>query len=73
MKFMDVKTLELNGAEAWVSRSGYTGEDGYEISVIEEAAEALTHALLAQDGVEAYRAGRAGFAAAGSGAVPLWP
>ena len=52
MRFMDVATVELLGAEAWVSRSGYTGEDGYEISVPEGAAVALAEALLAQDAVE---------------------
>ena len=51
MQFMDVATIDINGVEAWVSRSGYTGEDGYEISVPAGAAEALAKALLAQDGV----------------------
>ncbi len=52
MRFMDVRTVELAGAECWVSRSGYTGEDGYEISVPNEAAEALARALLADTRVE---------------------
>ena len=47
MKFMDVGTLELQGVDCWVSRSGYTGEDGYEISVPEGSAVALCEALLA--------------------------
>jgi aminomethyltransferase len=46
MRFMDVATLELAGAACWVSRSGYTGEDGYEISVPADAAETLARALL---------------------------
>ncbi|WP_136634525.1 glycine cleavage system aminomethyltransferase GcvT [Pseudooceanicola onchidii] len=46
MRFMDVRTVALCGAECWVSRSGYTGEDGYEISVPEDAAETLARALL---------------------------
>jgi aminomethyltransferase len=33
MRFMDVPRLEWQGAELWVSRSGYTGEDGFEISM----------------------------------------
>lgn len=52
MKFMDVATLELAGAECWVSRSGYSGEDGYEISMPDSVALELVQALLAQDGVE---------------------
>ncbi|MDC0135881.1 glycine cleavage system aminomethyltransferase GcvT [Sulfitobacter sp.] len=53
MRFMDVANLTLNGADCWVSRSGYTGEDGFEISVPEAQAEDLTRALLAHDDVEA--------------------
>lgn len=53
MAFMDVATVDLNGAECWVSRSGYTGEDGYEISVPNDAADGLARALLAHDDVEA--------------------
>ena len=52
MAFMDVATLSLNGAEAWASRSGYTGEDGYEISVPADAAEELARALLSHPDVE---------------------
>lgn len=52
MRFMDVATLSLAGAECWVSRSGYTGEDGYEISVPAAQAEALAKELLAHDDVE---------------------
>ncbi|NIZ10458.1 glycine cleavage system aminomethyltransferase GcvT [Pseudooceanicola sp. HF7] len=51
MRFMDVRTLSIGGAECWISRSGYTGEDGYEISVQAEEAEALARALLNQEGV----------------------
>jgi aminomethyltransferase len=48
MKFMDVAEFDWNGATLWVSRSGYTGEDGYEVSVPEAQAVALTEALLAE-------------------------
>ncbi len=51
MRFMDVAEVELAGAPCIVSRSGYTGEDGYEISVPAEAAEALATRLLAEEGV----------------------
>lgn len=46
MRFMDVAVLAWNGVELWVSRSGYTGEDGYEISVPEALAPAFAQALL---------------------------
>ncbi|MFG5381231.1 glycine cleavage system aminomethyltransferase GcvT [Yoonia sp. R2-816] len=52
MAFMDVATLTLNGVECWVSRSGYTGEDGFEISVPNENATDLARALLAHPDVE---------------------
>lgn len=51
MAFMDVATVVLDGVECWVSRSGYTGEDGYEISVPNRHAEALARLLLSQDAV----------------------
>jgi aminomethyltransferase len=52
MKFMDTGNFTLAGAECFVSRSGYTGEDGFEISVPAEAAQALAKALLAQPEVK---------------------
>ncbi len=53
MVFMDVANVELVGAECWISRSGYTGEDGYEISVPQDKAAELCRALLEMDEVEA--------------------
>ncbi|WP_072776699.1 glycine cleavage system aminomethyltransferase GcvT [Marivita hallyeonensis] len=52
MRFMDVATVPLAGTECWVSRSGYTGEDGYEISVPVAAATDLARALLSHADVE---------------------
>ena len=52
MRFMDVATHHWNDVELWVTRSGYTGEDGFEISIPEAHAEALAKALLALDDVE---------------------
>ena len=51
MKFMDVRSFDWNDADLWISRSGYTGEDGYEISVPVAQAEAFARALLASDDV----------------------
>jgi aminomethyltransferase len=47
MRFMDVAVLGWQGAELWISRSGYTGEDGFEISVPVAQAEGFARALLA--------------------------
>jgi len=47
LAFMSAGTFPIAGAECLVSRSGYTGEDGYEISVPAEDAERLARALLA--------------------------
>lgn len=46
MRFMDVCDLDLGGVAVWASRSGYTGEDGYELSVPADQVEGLTQALL---------------------------
>lgn len=48
MVFMDSGKVTLAGAECFISRSGYTGEDGFEISVPNDQAEALARLLLAQ-------------------------
>ncbi len=45
-RFMDVFPLEIAGVAGWASRSGYTGEDGFEISVPLEGAEAVARRLL---------------------------
>lgn len=48
MIFMNTAKVSLVGAECFISRSGYTGEDGFEISVPAEKAEELARLLLAQ-------------------------
>jgi aminomethyltransferase len=50
--FMQAAPLELVGADCLVTRSGYTGEDGYEISVPAAAAERLARALLEDSAVK---------------------
>jgi len=51
MRFMDVATLDSDFGSLWLSRSGYTGEDGFEISVEGAQCEALARALLAREAV----------------------
>jgi aminomethyltransferase len=46
MKFMDSAPRKVAGFDCFVSRSGYTGEDGFEISVPSAQAEALVMMLL---------------------------
>ena len=50
--FMSGGSFAWNGAELFITRSGYTGEDGFEISVPGEHTEALARALLAQPEVK---------------------
>ncbi len=47
LSFMGVGAFEIAGVPALVSRSGYTGEDGVEVSVPADAAEGFARALLA--------------------------
>jgi aminomethyltransferase len=51
MTFMQARTLNLEGAACFTTRSGYTGEDGYEISMPAERAEAIVRRLLADPSV----------------------
>ena len=51
MRFMDAGARRIGGIECLVSRSGYTGEDGFEISLPAEASERLARGLLAETDV----------------------
>jgi len=51
MRFMDAGPRRLDGIDCFVSRSGYTGEDGFEISVPAEKAEQLSKTLLGESDV----------------------
>jgi aminomethyltransferase len=48
LRFMAFKAMEVAGIPCVVSRSGYTGEDGFEISVAATDAEALARRLLVE-------------------------
>jgi glycine cleavage system T protein (aminomethyltransferase) len=49
--FMDMRTVPILGADCEVSRSGYTGEDGFEISIAADRVEALARALCEDNSV----------------------
>ena len=51
MAFMSARAAQIAGFETFVSRSGYTGEDGYEISIASAQAESFARILLDQPDV----------------------
>ena len=52
LTFMTGGAFEIGGTPAWISRSGYTGEDGFEISIAGDKAEAVAALLLEQEEVK---------------------
>lgn len=52
MKFMDATEMDIDGCACWISRSGYTGEDGFEISCPSDSAAQLANELLEHADVE---------------------
>ncbi|MEO5611424.1 MAG: glycine cleavage system aminomethyltransferase GcvT [Sphingomicrobium sp.] len=50
--FMEGGAFRLGGHPAWISRSGYTGEDGFEISIPATAAGEVAEALVADEAVK---------------------
>ncbi len=53
MVFMDARAVKVDGVECLVSRSGYTGEDGFEISIPSAEAERICRLFLNETEVEA--------------------
>lgn len=53
MVFMDSRQMKIDGVDCFVSRSGYTGEDGYEISIPSAEADRLCRLFLEQPEIEA--------------------
>lgn len=53
MVFMDSRQMKIDGVDCFVSRSGYTGEDGFEISIPSADAERLCRLFLEQPEIEA--------------------
>ncbi len=51
MRFMDIRPITIAGVNCLVSRSGYTGEDGFEINIPARDAEEVARALLADQAV----------------------
>ena len=52
LSFMEGRAFHAFGHPLWISRSGYTGEDGFEISVPGSAVEELAEALVANEAVK---------------------
>jgi aminomethyltransferase len=52
LSFMEGRAFHWHGTPLWISRSGYTGEDGFEISVPATAVEELADALTADEAVK---------------------
>ena len=52
LSFMTAGLFEWNGTHLWISRAGYTGEDGFEIALHESKAEKLANALVADERVK---------------------
>ena len=49
LKFMNGNKFSYNGKNVYITRSGYTGEDGFEISISNELVEDLAKQLISQE------------------------
>ena len=63
LAFMQAATARFDGLACHISRSGYTGEDGFEISIRADRVERVARAAARRAGSQADRSRRAGFAA----------
>ncbi len=52
LKFMKGGQFKIGGVDAWISRSGYTGEDGFEIAIPAEEAAKVAELICAQPEVK---------------------
>jgi aminomethyltransferase len=52
LSFMQAALFHWSGKPLWISRSGYTGEDGFEISVASRDVEALAATLVSDERVK---------------------
>ena len=73
MKFMTGAFVVIDGARCYVTRSGYTGCDGYEISTLSRCGRSHRPQAAGASRGEADRARRPRFAAAGGRPLPLRP
>jgi len=73
LRFMQALETEWADVHCLISRSGYTGEDGFEISLPQAKAGHIARLLLAEEGVGADWPGRARYLAPGSGALSIRP
>ena len=69
--FMDVRHLDINGIATVVTRSGYTGEDGFEISLAASDAASLAATLASIDAVSLVGLGARDTLRMEAG-LPLW-
>ncbi len=72
MRFMDVREMTIMGAACVVTRSGYTGEDGFEISTPADVTREIAEGLLEDPDVALIGLGARELAQARSRPLPLW-